>query len=131
MAKCIFHFFIPCNNHPMPLPPGIPTLPELLCFSSKKLNISVEVGTKYLQFGIFLLEDKNGAIVDALETEYSKKAERINVAILLKWLLGNGVKPVTWSTLVTVLQSIEMKELANEIETHFANGCDNKSTTCI
>ena len=123
MAK---HIFFRCNNYRMPLPPDIPTLPELLNFSAKKLNIAVQVGAKYLQFGIFLLEDKNGAIVYALEKEYMKNSEEINMAILQKWL-KDGVKPVTWSTLVTVLQNIEMKELANDIETHFSNVCDSKS----
>ena len=99
-------------------------MPELLNFSAKtkKLNIAVQVGANYSNFGIFLLEDQTGAIVSALDIEYAKNAERINVAILQKWLQGNGVKPVTWSNLVTVLQSIKMDELANEIESHFANG---------
>ena len=105
----------------MPLPPDAPSMPELLSFSAKKLNIAVEVGTKYLQFGIFLLDDKNGAIIYALEKEYMKNSEEINMAILQKWLQGKGAKPVTWSTLVTVLQRIRMNELANDIESHFAN----------
>ena len=97
---------------------------ELLSFSAKakKLNIAVQVGAKYSNFGIFLLEDDTGAIVSALEIEHLKNVERINGAILQKWLQGNGAKPVTWSTLVTVLRSIEMDELANDIESHFANG---------
>ena len=107
----------------MPFPPDThaPSMPELLSFSAKKLNIAVEVGTRYLKLGIFLLEDKNGAIVYALEKEYMKNSEEINMAILQKWLQGRGAKPVTWSRLVTVLQRIRMNELANEIENHFAN----------
>ena len=107
--------------HSMPLPPDAPSMPELFSFSAKKLNIAVEVGTKYLQFGIFLLDDKNGAVVDALEKEHHWTAEQINMAVIQKWLQGNGAKPVTWSTLVTVLQRIKMNELANDIESHFAN----------
>ena len=107
--------------HSMPLPPDAPSMPELLRFSAQKLNIAVEVGTKYLQFGIFLLDDKNGAIVYALEKEYMKNSEEINMAILQKWLQGRVSKPVTWSTLVTVLRSIEMDDLASEIGSHFAN----------
>ena len=91
---------------------------ELLSFSvkTKKLNIAVQVGAKYSNFGMFLLEDDTGAIVSALEKEHHWSAEQINMAILQKWLQGNGVKPVMWSTLVTVLRSIEMNELANDIE---------------
>ncbi|KAL5499706.1 hypothetical protein EMCRGX_G011164 [Ephydatia muelleri] len=86
---------------------GTPTFPELLFFSERRVNIAEQIGANYLTFGIFLLEDSNGAIVTALENEHLKNAERINVAILQKWLEGKGVKPVTWSTLVTVLQKIK------------------------
>eukprot|EP00731_Ephydatia_muelleri_P033258 Em0027g6a len=86
---------------------GTPTLPELLFFSERRVNIAEQIGANYFKFGIFLLEDSNGAIVTALENEHLKNAERINVAILQKWLEGKGVKPVTWSTLVTVLQKIK------------------------
>ena len=81
-------------------------MPELLSFSGEKLNISVLVGAKYAKFGIFLMEDKTGAIVEALEVEHVKNAERITMAILQRWLQGRGLKPVTWSTLVTVLHNI-------------------------
>mgnify|MGYP003419168942 CR=1 FL=1 len=89
-------------------PPGTPTLPELLFFSDRELNIAEQIGVNYLKFGILLLEDCNGVIVTALENERHLKAEQINLAILQKWLEGKGVKPVTWSTLVTVLKKIKM-----------------------
>ena len=44
----------------------------------------------------------------ALENEHLKNAERMNVAILQKWLEGKGVKPVTWSTLLTALQKMNI-----------------------
>ena len=88
---------------------------QLICFSGK-LNIAAEIGDKYLQFGIVLLEDKNGAVTKGLESEYLKNAERINIAILQKWLEGNGAKPIEWSTLVYVLRHIQKEELADRIE---------------
>ena len=93
---------------------------ELLSFSTNKLNIAAQIGTKYVQFGVFLLEDKTGAIIEALEKEHHWAAEQINMAILRKWLQGNGIKPVTWSSLVTVLREIEMNELADKVESNFA-----------
>ena len=80
---------------------------ELISFSCKKVNIAEQIGTNYLKFGIFLLEDSNGIIVDALAEEHHWKAERINMAILQRWLDGKGMKPVTWSTLITALQNLE------------------------
>ena len=82
-------------------------MPKLLSFSAKKLNLAVQVGAKYSTFGIFLLEDKTGAIVEALEIEHVKNAERINMTILQQWLQGKGLKPVTWSTLLSVLKKLE------------------------
>ena len=81
-------------------------MPELLSFSERRVNIAEQIGANYLKFGILLLEDSNGAFMTALENKHLKNAEWINVAILHKWLQGEGVKPVTWSTLVTVLQTI-------------------------
>ena len=65
-----------------------------------------QVGVHYLRFGIFLLKDSNGAIVEALEMEHRGNAEQINMAIFQRWLQGRGLKPVTWSTLITVLKNI-------------------------
>ena len=81
---------------------------EILSFSAEKVNIAIKVGIRYLKFGIFLLEDTNGDIVKALEREHHMNVEEINMAILHKWLQGNGMQPVTWSTLITVLQTIGM-----------------------
>eukprot|EP00731_Ephydatia_muelleri_P020051 Em0012g876a len=67
---------------------GTATMPELLSFSDEKLNIAVLIGTKHIIFGIFLMEDKTGAIVEALEAEHRGNAERINMAILQRWLQG-------------------------------------------
>lgn len=91
-----------------PFTSEMPTMPELLCFSDKKQNIAVRVGANYSKFGIFLLEDRDGGIIDALEAEHCKNAEKINMAILKQWLQGKGLKPVTWSTLVNVLKKVGM-----------------------
>ena len=45
----------------------------------------------------------------ALEMEHHWNAEQIIMAILQQWLQGKGVKPVTWSTLVSVLRNIGMR----------------------
>ena len=58
-------------------------MPELLS-SAEKLNVAKKVGAKYSTFGISLLEDKTGAIVEALEIELGGNAERTNMTILGK-----------------------------------------------
>ena len=91
-------------------------MPELLSFSAEKLNIAIKVGVDYVKFGIFLLNDSNGVIVNALEIEHRGNAEHINMAILQRWLQGKGINPVTWSTLIGVLRKIGHRVLADDID---------------
>ena len=60
--------------------------------------------------------------MQALEMEHLRNAERINMAILQRWLLGMGVKPVTWSTLVDVLRTIEIY-YCSSLQTLFQSVC--------
>ena len=79
-------------------PPTMQTLMDL--------KVHTLVGVKYFDFGIYLLNYETGAATDALELEHSKNAERINQAILKKWLQGMGLKPVNWQTLMSTLQKL-------------------------
>ena len=96
-----------------------PTLHELLNFSGqeKRINIPQAIGTQYTKFGIILLEDDSGARVDSIVREHRERAEDINTKILQEWLTGRGKQPVTWETLVEVLQDIELSTLAGDIST--------------
>ena len=96
-----------------------PTMPQLMNFSGKErknINIPREVGIKYTQFGIFLLDDPNGARVTNMEFMYNRDAERINMQILSEWIAKRGKMPVKWRTLTEVLHDIELSTLASEIE---------------
>ena len=97
---------------------GKPTLPLLLKFSplcSKSINIPLMIGQKYWKFGILLLQDDTGNMVETLEHECQKNAEMINLKILKKWINGIGL-PVSWDVLIEVLHDIELHRLANDIE---------------
>ena len=85
-----------------------PTLPQLLSFpcAERKVNIPVEIGTKYARFGTLLLEDANGTRVSNMEHQYQRDPERINTEIFREWLNGKGKQPVTWATLIEVLHDI-------------------------
>ena len=96
-----------------------PTLPELLkftCTDKRVLNIPVEIATKYVQFGAFLLDDSTGSRVKILAHKHHYDAERINTEILQEWLTGRGKQPVTWTSLVEVFCDIELSTLAGEIK---------------
>ena len=85
-----------------------PTLPQLLSFpcAKKKVNIPVEIGTKYVRFGTLILEDANGTRVRNMQHKYQRDAEQINTEIFQEWLNGKGKQPVTWTTLIEVLCDI-------------------------
>ena len=95
-----------------------PTLLEMLRFNGRKrvINIPQEIGTRYLEFGVFLLEDSNGARVRNLELKHLKNAREINIEIIQEWIAGKGKKPVTWGTFINVLRDIDFTHLADEIQ---------------
>lgn len=98
---------------------GIPKLSELLnfeCSNKEKVNISVEVGIKYVEFGSLLLPyDVTGAKVKNMAHRHHHDPEQIVTEILQEWLTGKGKQPVTWSTLVDVLHDIGLTTLADDI----------------
>ena len=95
-------------------------MPNLLDLRAgvRHLNIPREIGTKYNEFGIHLLKDDNGVRVRSMEHELNRAAEDINHRILQEWLEGRGINPVSWTTLIDVLRTIELNELATLIEQH-------------
>ena len=106
----------PLTHH---IHPGTkPTLPELLkftCVDGRVINIPVEIATEYVQFGAFLLDDRNGSRVKIMAHKHHHDAERINTEILQEWLTGRSKQPVTWPTLIKVLQETKLFTLASNI----------------
>ena len=87
------------------------------CIGQKeKHNIPEEIGTDYEKFGILLLDDKTGTRVRAIEWQYQRQSEAINLEILRQWLEGKGRKIVTWATMIKVLRDISRHTLAEDIE---------------
>ena len=99
-------------------------MPLLLSFPAsadgKKLNIISQIGTYYISFGILLLEDNEGNEIYAIENELQRNALAINNRILYLWLNGKGKQPVTWETLIEVLEQIDLTVLASKIEDYFS-----------
>ena len=95
-----------------------PTLIECIRFRGRKARINVpqEIGVKYYQFGLLLLEDHNGAKIDSIAHKHRDVPEQVNMEVLKEWITGRGKHPVTWKTLVEVLHDIELSTLAGEIE---------------
>ena len=93
-----------------------PDLVKLLSFPGKSnIDISEQIGTKYFKFGVLLLNDKTGAEVSAIVKEHRENAAEINLEILRLWIGGKG-QPLSWDTLISVLQSIGLETLASDIK---------------
>ena len=82
-----------------------------------KVNLADKI-PNYWDFGVLLLEDSAGDQIAAIEKEQGKCAVDINRQILRLWVQGKG-QPVTWATLVAVLQDIGLVMLAGEIDTQY------------
>ena len=95
-----------------------PTLIECIRFQGKEriINTPQEIGTSYDDFGVLLLDDRNGRI-HSIARQHKDDAQRINKEVLKVWITGRGKHPVTWKTLIEVLYDIELNTLAKEIET--------------
>lgn len=96
--------------------PTLPTLVTFSCIDGRVINIPEEIATKYYQFGTLLLDDRYGSRVESITHKHHRDPENINTEILREWLNGRGKHPVTWVTLVEVLQDIKLYTLARNIE---------------
>ena len=94
-----------------------PILPELLNFpvDEERVNIIEQIGTKYYEFGIYLLQDNDGNKMDTIIADCRGVSFDINRQILCKWIRGGGKQPVTWATLVTEIDRCGLTELAKTI----------------
>ena len=77
-------------------------------------NLADEV-LDYFRFGVLLLNDQTGARVSAIEKELGRNARDINCRVLEQWLSGQGKHPVSWTTLIDVLQDMGLYRLAMDI----------------
>lgn len=83
-----------------------PTLREFISFPmpSGKVNLAQRI-SRFDNFGILILKDDYGDHIEAIIRELHKRAEDINKRIFRLWLKG-GLQPVSWATLVHVIQDM-------------------------
>eukprot|EP00731_Ephydatia_muelleri_P006436 Em0003g684a len=97
---------------------GLPTLLQLLAFPGEggPINVAEQIGVYFTTFGILLLNDDTGAVVQAIARQHMLNAEQINMEIFRRWLQGSGRRPVVWQTLVECLDQAGLKRLAEIIQ---------------
>ena len=97
---------------------GLPTLRQLLAIPGEggPINVVEQIGVHFTTFGILILNDDTGAVVEAVARQHMLNAEHVNMEILKRWLQGSGRQPVVWRTLVKCLEEAGLKRLAETIE---------------
>ena len=99
------------------LPDDAPTLRELISFPMAGCRVNVvEKIAGYSDFGVMLLEDDDGSKMNNIEKEKRGNVLDIVHHIFMLWRQGKGRQPVTWATLIAVLQDIGLDTLAQNIE---------------
>ena len=79
------------------------------------MNLAQKI-SHFQNFGIIILKDDDGDRIDAIMREHQNRVEDINKSVFRSWVKGEGLKPVSWATLVDVLQEIGLNTLARDIK---------------
>ena len=84
--------------------------------NESSLDIAERIADSYMKVGGELLQDLYGIKMENIRAD-NKKIVDINHKILMKWLQGNGKRPVSWRTLIQVLEKHGKIYLAHDIRT--------------
>ena len=79
------------------------------------INIIARIGDQYRKLGEHLLLDDNGEKTTAIKREYGNDLCLINYEIFNRWLQGEGKIPITWKSLIEVLETIGLIQLAEDV----------------
>ena len=81
------------------------------------LNIIEEIGSRYWDFGIQLLNDTDGNYMSGIVDQMRGDFKAVNSKIATEWVNGRpNAKLCTWRSLIETLQDIGMTRTAREIE---------------
>ena len=99
-----------------------PRLVELATLKTRKgerVNIIESLAPQWKQFGVYLDFDDTGRHLDLIETKHAHKSHCVVACcqdMFTHWLEGNGVQPVTWQTLIELLDHCNKLFLVEQIE---------------
>ncbi len=94
-----------------------PKMTQLRSFklrTGKTIDFASNIVLDYRKVGQLLLEGSND--VDILETSHHHETKDIADRILKDWLSGKGKLPVTWGTLIDVIEESGLSSLVYDIE---------------
>lgn len=81
------------------------------------LNIIEEIGQRYWDFGVQLLNDQDGNYMSGIAEQLRGDFKAVNSKVLTEWVNGRpNAKPCTWHALIETLRDSGMMRTAREIE---------------
>ena len=80
----------------------------------QRLNIIEQAAIDYMSLGVFLLNDKNGVVVSAIEKAAHYQPEDALQKIFIKWLDRNT--DCSWERLIAGLRHCQRNVLAKDVE---------------
>ena len=94
--------------------PKAEELLDLKTQSGSSIKIAQQIGEQYYLLGSLLLQDDMGELTSIIvdQHQHQHNVALINERILVRWLQGKGKQPVSWSTLINVLKTMGLSELA-------------------
>jgi len=84
--------------------------------NGERVKIIETVAKDWREVGCQLNFDRVGNRLDIIEKQKLKDPLACCEAMFQHWLNGNGVKPVTWKTLMDILKDCEHVVLAQQVE---------------
>ena len=97
--------------------------PNMLIFQN--IDLFERISTNWKAVGTALLKDNMGDKMEIIDDD-EKKTENKNRRVLRRWLKGEGRQPTTWSTLIDILNEVNLKVLAEDIGTQVISHACNK-----
>ena len=67
-------------------------------------------------YGTLLEFDDEGAEVETIDKKHPRDCKACCQAMFQHWLSGNGRKPISWRTLIELLEDLDLNVLADEIQ---------------
>lgn len=95
--------------------PSMAQLRECQTRDGKVINIIKAASSKWSHMGDLMNFDPIGDTVSNIKATKGSDVEECCRAVFHEWLKGNGIKPVTWRKLLELLESCELRGLADEV----------------
>ena len=110
---------------------NISEAPNLIILNHPRINLFNKIPSRddLINFGTHLLDDHYGTKMKRIEEDHNYSMYRVTREICRQWLGGSGKHPVTWKTLISVLEQTRLLTLAGNIESSIDKGALNKTVT--